>query len=243
MASLGTFGAAVREREPNAEPDTFEFCGETFTVHGTIPSMLHLTIAAAWAGKVSAFEGDAALFEALRHALTVPRSTPAAEGSGRRIRSGTASTGWPSTRRRGGVAHRSGLQPDGRGGWPPYRATIHLLHWIVADFAEFEQLILGLPGLAGLTPGRRGLGWLDHVSPRLLVNIAWQHLRGPLRHAQDCEQRVRPAARSANSTRPSHRRCCRRRSPRSSAARSSSGRSRTDSTRSASANSSGRWAA
>lgn len=72
MASLGTFGAAMREREPNAEPDTFEFCGETFTVHGTIPSMLHLTIAAAWAGKVSAFEGDAAMFEALRHALTVP---------------------------------------------------------------------------------------------------------------------------------------------------------------------------
>jgi hypothetical protein len=74
MASLGTFGAAVREREPNAEPDTFEFCGETFTVHGTIPSMLHLTIAAAWAGKMAAFEGDAALFEALRHALTVPAS-------------------------------------------------------------------------------------------------------------------------------------------------------------------------
>jgi hypothetical protein len=73
MASLGTFAAAAREYDPDAHaPDTFEFCGETFTVRGTIPSMLHLTVAAAWVGKLSAFDGDAALYEALRHALTVP---------------------------------------------------------------------------------------------------------------------------------------------------------------------------
>lgn len=75
MASLGTFAAAKREYEASAEPDTFDFCGETFAVRGTIPSMLHLTVAAAWAGKIPAFDGDAALYEALQHALTVPDRT------------------------------------------------------------------------------------------------------------------------------------------------------------------------
>jgi hypothetical protein len=75
VTSLGSFAAAKREYEAPAEPDTFEFCGETFTVRGTIPSMLHLTVAAAWAGKISAFEGDAALYEALKYALTVPERT------------------------------------------------------------------------------------------------------------------------------------------------------------------------
>lgn len=72
MATLGTFGAAMREYAPPAEPDTFELCGETFTVRGEIPGMLHLTIAAAWNGQLTAIEGDAALYEAMRHALTVP---------------------------------------------------------------------------------------------------------------------------------------------------------------------------
>jgi hypothetical protein len=76
VASLGTFAAAAREYDPDAHaPDTFEFCGETFTVRGTVPSMLHLMVAAAWIGKISAFDGDAALYEALRHALTVPEHT------------------------------------------------------------------------------------------------------------------------------------------------------------------------
>lgn len=70
--NLGSFGAALREYEPPAEPDDFEFCGEKFVVRGEIPSMLHLTIAAALAGRIGALEGDTALFEALRHALTVP---------------------------------------------------------------------------------------------------------------------------------------------------------------------------
>jgi hypothetical protein len=73
VASLGSFGAAVREYDPDGfEPDTFEFCGETFTVRGTIPSMLHLAVAAAWSGKVTGLEGDGSMFDALRHALTVP---------------------------------------------------------------------------------------------------------------------------------------------------------------------------
>jgi hypothetical protein len=73
VASLGSFGAAIREYEPDgAERDTFEFCGETFTVEDLIPSMLELHVAAGLLGKVSGVEGDAAVFEALRCALTIP---------------------------------------------------------------------------------------------------------------------------------------------------------------------------
>ncbi len=73
MASLGTFAAAKREYAPvEAEPDTFEFCGETFTVQGTIPGMVHLTVAAAFSGKVGGVDFAAALLEAIRHALTAP---------------------------------------------------------------------------------------------------------------------------------------------------------------------------
>jgi hypothetical protein len=60
VASLGSFAAAPVSTTRTRAPDTFEFCGETFTVRGTIPSMLHLTVAAAWIGKISAFDGDAA---------------------------------------------------------------------------------------------------------------------------------------------------------------------------------------
>lgn len=73
MASLGSFAAAKREYEPASnEPDTFEFCGETFTVKGTIPGMVHLSVAAAMSGKVSGVDFAAALLEAIRHALTAP---------------------------------------------------------------------------------------------------------------------------------------------------------------------------
>lgn len=79
MASLGTFAAAKREYEPPAEPDTFEFCGETFTVKGTIPGMVHLTVAAAFSGKVTGVDFAAALLEAIRHALTAPAAADKAE--------------------------------------------------------------------------------------------------------------------------------------------------------------------
>lgn len=72
MAKLGTFGAAVRELDPSADLDTFDFFGQEFTVHGVIPSMLFLQLGAAMAGKVSMIEGNAALWEALRCTLTVP---------------------------------------------------------------------------------------------------------------------------------------------------------------------------
>jgi hypothetical protein len=73
MASLGSFAAAKREYEPDdRELDTFEFCGETFTVRGTIPGMLHLTIGASLSGKISGIDGAAAFYEVLRHALTAP---------------------------------------------------------------------------------------------------------------------------------------------------------------------------
>lgn len=72
MASLGTFGAVVREYEPPTDPDTFELCGETFRVVGEIPGMVELKLGAALTGKLGGLEGDAALYEALRHALTVP---------------------------------------------------------------------------------------------------------------------------------------------------------------------------
>lgn len=83
MASLGSFGAAAKEADPDADQDTFEFCGESFTVVGEVPAMVELTLTASLAGKVGPIEGDTAVFEALRYALTVPereqggKNTPA----------------------------------------------------------------------------------------------------------------------------------------------------------------------
>lgn len=73
MGKLGSFGAAIREYAPAlAEPDTFEFCGETFEVVGHVPAIIELTMSAAMAGKVSPIDGDAAMYEVLRSALTEP---------------------------------------------------------------------------------------------------------------------------------------------------------------------------
>jgi hypothetical protein len=72
MASLGSFGAAIRELDPDAERDTFDFYDETFTVCGIVPAIVELTLTASLAGKVSGVASDAALFETLRFALTVP---------------------------------------------------------------------------------------------------------------------------------------------------------------------------
>lgn len=73
MASLGSFGAALREREPDrGEAATFDFCGKTFTVTGEIPAILELTLVGGVAGKVSGFETQVALYEALRFALSTP---------------------------------------------------------------------------------------------------------------------------------------------------------------------------
>ncbi|MFC7276222.1 hypothetical protein ACFQS1_19695 [Paractinoplanes rhizophilus] len=72
MASLGSFAAAAREYEAPIEPDTFDFAGETFTVRGRIPGMVHLTVGASMSGKVSGADFAAALMETIRHALTAP---------------------------------------------------------------------------------------------------------------------------------------------------------------------------
>jgi hypothetical protein len=72
MPSLGSFGAAVREFDPVAERDTFDFFGETFTVEGVIPSMLMLQLGAALVGKIPEMEGNAAVWESLRCALSKP---------------------------------------------------------------------------------------------------------------------------------------------------------------------------
>ena len=70
MASLGSFAAAKREHDKPAGADTFDFCGETYTVRGTIPAMLELEISAGYAGKIGSVATDAAQYEALRIALT-----------------------------------------------------------------------------------------------------------------------------------------------------------------------------
>lgn len=72
MAKLGVFGAAVREADPLAEPDEFEFCGEDFTVHGEIPPMLMIQLGAAATGKIEEQEGFGAIWEVMRCGLTVP---------------------------------------------------------------------------------------------------------------------------------------------------------------------------
>jgi hypothetical protein len=69
---LGSFGAAVREIDPDSEHDTFDFFGETFIVHGTIPAMLMLRLGAFMAGELGLIESNAVVYKALRHALTVP---------------------------------------------------------------------------------------------------------------------------------------------------------------------------
>lgn len=80
MASLGSFEAALRERDPaSSEPATFEFCGKTFTVTGEIPAILELTLIGGVAGKASAFDTQVALYDALRHALTIPAEGDAEE--------------------------------------------------------------------------------------------------------------------------------------------------------------------
>jgi hypothetical protein len=82
MSHLGSFGAAVREVDQTVECDTFEFMGETFTVYGVIPPMLHLQIGAAATDKIEEAEGLAAIWEAMRCSLAKPETV---DGDGRII--------------------------------------------------------------------------------------------------------------------------------------------------------------
>ncbi len=76
MAKLGSFGAAIREIEPDAEHDTFDYFGEEFRVVGVVPNVVSLKICAAMAGRLSGIDQDAALYEALQYALTAPAAEP-----------------------------------------------------------------------------------------------------------------------------------------------------------------------
>ena len=75
MAALGSFGAAMRELEPD-EKDTFDFFGETFTVEGVIPTLLLIKCSAGMAGAIGGIESDAAMWDVLRCALTTPAAGP-----------------------------------------------------------------------------------------------------------------------------------------------------------------------
>ncbi len=79
MASLGEFGAALRELDEDRERDTFTFCGDEFTVEGEIPSMLMLQLGASATGKIEESEGLAAMWGALRCSLTTPANGDKAE--------------------------------------------------------------------------------------------------------------------------------------------------------------------
>lgn len=80
MTNLGSFGSAVREMTPDGgDRDTFEFCGEQFTVYDTIPPMLMLQLGAAATGKIEEQEGLAAIWEAMRCSLTKPAGAPSDE--------------------------------------------------------------------------------------------------------------------------------------------------------------------
>jgi hypothetical protein len=75
MAKIGSFSAAVREFDPDAERDTFDLFDQEFTVEGIVPPMLMLHLGAAMAGKAGQMEGNAAIWQALRCALTKPGRT------------------------------------------------------------------------------------------------------------------------------------------------------------------------
>lgn len=69
MSDLGAFGAALKEFDRSAEPDTFTFFGERFEVIGEIPPMLMLQLGASATGKIGESEGLAAMWEAMRTSL------------------------------------------------------------------------------------------------------------------------------------------------------------------------------
>jgi hypothetical protein len=72
MAKIGSFGAAAREFDPDIERDTFDFFDQEFVVEGVIPAMLNLQMGAALTGKIDEMEGNAAVWQALRCALSKP---------------------------------------------------------------------------------------------------------------------------------------------------------------------------
>lgn len=72
MAKLGSFGAAARELDPDAERDTFDFFGQEFTVVGVMPAMVVLRLGALLAGELNDIEANAVTYQALKYILTKP---------------------------------------------------------------------------------------------------------------------------------------------------------------------------
>lgn len=69
MADLGSFGAAIKELDPNAEKDTFTYFGKKFEIVSALPPVLMYQLAAAMTGKADETEGMGALWQAYRIAL------------------------------------------------------------------------------------------------------------------------------------------------------------------------------
>lgn len=72
MAKLGSFGAAMRELDPEVEKDTFDFFGTEFTVVGVMPAMVVLRLGALLAGELNDIEANAVTYQALKYILTKP---------------------------------------------------------------------------------------------------------------------------------------------------------------------------
>lgn len=66
---LGDFGAAVKELDPNAEKDTFNFFGEKFEIVGEMPPMLIFQLAAGMTGKVAETEAMGAMWATMNVCL------------------------------------------------------------------------------------------------------------------------------------------------------------------------------
>jgi hypothetical protein len=77
MSNLGSFGAAVRELDPDGDRDTFDFFDKTFTVHGVLPPVLQVQLGAASSGNIEEAQGLAAIWETMRCCLTKPPRTVA----------------------------------------------------------------------------------------------------------------------------------------------------------------------
>jgi hypothetical protein len=72
MPKIGSFGAAIRELDPDAEPVTFDFFDVEFTVRDLIPPALLLQFGAAVAGKTSIMRANAAVYAIFRASLSTP---------------------------------------------------------------------------------------------------------------------------------------------------------------------------
>lgn len=89
MSNLGSFGAAVRELDPGAEADTFEFFGHEFTVVGTVPSILMFELSAAATGRINSVQGMSAAYAIFEAALTKPATAePGPDGKAPKLADG-----------------------------------------------------------------------------------------------------------------------------------------------------------